>query len=206
MNKLVLSIAAAGALLVTIPALAQQKAPAGKVAVPSGVFFKGQAPNQYLAKDRLIGAKVRGPQNTIIGDVEDLIIDRASNEVVGVVMGTGGFFGAGEKKVGVRLQALRFESKDGKLQVSLPQASKEVLSVLQPYQRSQSRRTLIERAQEKVQELTDKTKDSAGPALEKAQEATKAAYEKAKEATKGAVEATKEAVEKAKGAATPPKQ
>lgn len=198
MKKTISTLAVASAMLLTVPAFAQQK-----VVIPSGVFFKGQTTSQYLARDRLIGAKVHGAGDTIIGDIEDLIVDRDSNAVVGVVMGTGGFLGAGEKKVGVRLQALRFGSQNGELKVSLPQASKAALAALQPYQRAKPRKGFVERAREKAQELTDKAKESAGPAMQKAQEASKAAMEKAKEMTKGAVEATKSAVEKAKEAATP---
>ncbi len=179
MKKLTISALALAAVLAS-PALAQQKAPEApkaaapaKVVIPTGVFYKGQGPMQYLAKDRLIGAKVTNAQGQIIGDIEDLIVDRNSNEVQGVVMGTGGFLGAGEKKVGVRLSALRIETKDGKTTVSLPQATKEVLGALQPFERSGPRKSLVEKAREKVQELTDKTKESAGPALEKAKDAAK---------------------------------
>jgi len=209
--------ALAFAALLSTSALAQQTPPpaptapsapaAAKVVVPTGVFFKGQTPAQYLGRDRLIGAKVTNAQGQIIGDIEDLIVDTRTNEVQGVVMGTGGFLGAGEKKVGVRLAALRFETKDGVAVVSLPQATKEVLAALAPYQRAAPRKGIVERAKEKVQELTDKTKESAGPALEKAKEAGKAAYDKTIEVTKEAVdkakEVTKGAVDAAKDAAKP---
>ena len=204
MKKLALSALALAAVLAS-PVLAQQKAPeAGKsaapavaaekkVVVPTGVFYKGQGPMQYLAKDRLIGAKVQNSQGQIIGDIEDLIIDRNSNEVQGVVMGTGGFLGAGEKKVGVRLSALKVESKDGKIIISLPQATKEVLGALAPYERSGPKKGIVEKATEKVKELSDKTKETAAPALEKAKEVGKAAVDKTKEVTKSAVDTAKDA-------------
>src|SRR6478735_3976062 len=76
-------------------------------------FVPAQTADQYLAKDHLIGAKVAGQDGKIIGDVEDLIIND-QNQVVGVVLGTGGFLGVAEKKVAVDLSALKFEEKDGK--------------------------------------------------------------------------------------------
>ena len=71
-------------------------------------FVGAQTADQYLARDHLIGAKIRGKDGKIIGDVEDLIVND-KNQVVGVVMGTGGFLGIAEKKVGVDLSALKFD-------------------------------------------------------------------------------------------------
>ena len=143
----------------------------------------------------------------IIGDIEDLIINEY-NLVTGVVMGTGGFLGIAEKKVGVNVQALKFAEKDGKSEISLPEATPEVLAAVQAYERTTPKKSLVERAMEKTQELTDKATataksaaEGAKPALEDAAEKTKDAYEKAKEAAKpaldNALEKTKEAYEKA---------
>jgi sporulation protein YlmC with PRC-barrel domain len=204
------SLALAAMLAVAAPALAQQqKAPqpaapaAAKVNIPTGVFYKGQGVNQYLARTRLIGAKVVNKDGVIIGDIEDLILG-ADNQIDGVIMGIGGFLGAGEKKVGVRYQALNFARKDGKLVISLPQATKEVLAALEPYQTTEQRKSLLERAKEKAKELTDKAKD--GGALDKAKEAGKAAVDKTKEVGGKAIEAGKQAIDTAKEKAgvTPP--
>ena len=181
--------------------------------IPAGVFTNTQTTDQYLARDTLIGAKVHGPDGKIIGDIEDLIINEY-NLVTGVVMGTGGFLGIAEKKVGVNVQALKFAEKDGKSEISLPEATPEVLAAVQAYERTTPKKSLVERAMEKTQELTDKATataksaaEGAKPALEDAAEKTKDAYEKAKEAAKpaldNALEKTKEAYEKAKEAAKP---
>ena len=186
-------------------------------AAPEGVFIKGQTANEYLAKDHLISMKVLGPDGKIIGDIEDLIITDG-NIVVGIVMGTGGFLGMGEKQVGVALSALKFGEEGGKLTVTLPEGTVENIAAQEPFQRAQPKKSLLERAKEKAKELSDKTAvttsralEQAKPALDeaakKAQEAYEAAkqaatpaYEKAKEAVEGAVEAAKEA---AKPAETP---
>jgi sporulation protein YlmC with PRC-barrel domain len=203
MQKLAISLVAAAAIIASVPAFAQQPkaaAPAGavtaaKVAIPNGVFYKSQGVSQYLAKTRLIGAKVVNKDGTIIGDIEDLIIG-ANNEVDGVVMGVGGFLGAGEKKIGVRYNALKIERKDGKTVVSLPQATKEVLAALDPYTTSEQRKTFLERAKEKAKELSDKVKD--GGALEKAKEVGKSAIDKTKEVGAKAVEKGKQVIDTAK--------
>jgi hypothetical protein len=204
MNKIAMSLAAAIAVAATMPAFAQAPKPAtpapaataaAAAKIPTGVFYKGQGPTQYLAKTRLIGAKVLNKDGVIIGDIEDLIIG-SDNKLDGVVMGVGGFLGAGEKKIGVRYDALKIERKDGKQTVSLPQATKEVLAALAPYENAEARKTMMERAKEKAKELSDKVKD--GGALEKAKEAGKAVVDKSKELGSKAVEKGKEVIDTAK--------
>jgi hypothetical protein len=202
-RTLSIAAAAAAALLLALPALAQE-------ASPTAGFLNAQTADQYLAKDNLIGAKVHGADGTIVGDIEDLIISDY-HQVVGVVMGTGGVLGFAEKRVGVELSALKFEDKDGKTTITLPGATADALAALPEYTRTKPAKSLLERAQEKAQELSDKTtkttKDAyekSKPALEQAKEKAAETYEKVKEATEPALEATKEAigsaVEKAKDA------
>jgi sporulation protein YlmC with PRC-barrel domain len=208
MSKTILGAAVAAGLLLSAPAFAQTSAPAAaapaaKVSIPGGVFYKGLGPQQYAAKDRLIGANVVNKDGVVVGDIKDLILNNA-NEIEGVILGTGGILGAGEKEVGVRYTALEFSKKDGKQVIRLPQATKEVVAALEPYART--RKSLAERAQDKLKALADKTKEGAGPALEKAKELGSKAVEKGKELGSKAMEKTKEAVETAKEKAAPQKQ
>ncbi|MBS0241088.1 MAG: PRC-barrel domain-containing protein [Proteobacteria bacterium] len=222
MNKTIFSLVALGALAASVPAFAQQvKAPAAAVEIPRGVFFQEQPPSAYLARDTVLFAKVRGPDGKFIGNVADLMLNDR-NELIGAIINVGGFLGAGEKSIAVRLSALQVEEKDGKVVVSLPVATKAVLQALPPFKRAKPPKSLLDRIKDKAQELTDKSlvtgqdayekaKEQAGPAFEKAKEEAGRAYEKAKEATGQAVEKAKEAtgqaVEKAKEAAQPaPKQ
>jgi hypothetical protein len=167
--------------------------------IPEGIFLKAQTADEYLAKDHLIGMKVKGPDGKIIGDIEDLIISDG-NQVVGIVMGTGGFLGLGEKRVGVALQSLKFEENGGQIYV--------VLAAVPAYERAQPKKSLLERAKEKARELSDKTaattKDAverAKPALDEAKQKAQEAYEKAKEAVAPTIEKAKEAVQEAVDAA-----
>ena len=206
MSKIIFGAAVSAALLFAAPALAQTAAPAAapaaaKVNIPGGVFYKGLGPQQYAAKDKLIGANVVNKDGVVIGDIKDLILN-SSNEVEGVLLGTGGILGAGEKEVGVRFNALNFSRKDGKTVITLPQASKEVIAALEPYGRG-AKKSLIEKAQDKIKALSDKAKEGAGPALDKAKELGGKAVEKGKELGGKAVEKTKEAVEVAKEKAAP---
>lgn len=229
MTRLIASLAAIAAIAAAAaPAVAQDaQKPAQTIeskVVPSGVYRKEQGKTEYLAKDRLIGRSVLDKTGHVVGDIEDLIVTR-DNQIVGVIMGVGGFLGAGEKKVGVRLEALRFEQDGDKTTIRLMQVNKEILTALQPFQRLEAKRSLLQRAKEKARELGDKAKDTtsetydkakeqSGPALEKAKEKAKElgekakelgakGVEKAKELGKEGVEKAKEMGEKAKEAAQP---
>lgn len=209
MKKSLASLIALG-LVASTPAFAQQ-------ATSESLFIDHQSEDQYLAKDLLIGAKVQDENGKIIGDIEDLVLNDW-NRVEGVVMGTGGFLGVAEKKVGVKLSAIKFVEKDGKTVVTIPGVNAELLKGVEPFQRAKPKKSLLDRAMEKAKELTDKSsvtakdayekaKEKAGPAYEaakdKAKETYGAAKEKAKEAYDAAKETTKEAVDKAKDAAQP---
>lgn len=173
---------------------------AASLARADTTFVPAQSESEYLAKDHLIGAKVHGAEGTIVGDVEDLIVND-QNQVVGVVMGTGGYLGWSEKKVGVSLDSLKFEEKDGTMFVSLPDLTKATIDSAPEFQRKKPAKSLFDRAKEKVDEFSDKSKPQIDEAKKKAQEALDAAkeaagpaLEKAKEAVSGAIDSAKEAV------------
>lgn len=180
------------------------------VARADTTFVAAQTDTEYLAKDHLIGAKVHGKEGTIVADIEDLIVND-QNQVVGVVMGTGGYFGWAEKKVGVALTSLVFEEKDGVLSVSLPDLTKEMIDSAPEFVRKKPAKSLFERTKEKVNEFSDKSKPQLDEAKKKAQEALDAAkeaagpaLEKAKEAVSGAIDSAKDAVGSSKEPATEP--
>jgi uncharacterized protein YjbJ (UPF0337 family) len=201
MRRLTLALAAATAIAVAAPAFAQQPAPStapaaptAEVQIPRGVFFRGQTEGQILSSDNLIGAKIYGPDDKIIADIEELILT-SDLRVEGVVIGTGGFLGAGEKRLGLRFSSLRF-GPDGK--VTVPELTKEVIAALPAYERRKPAKTLLERATEKAREITDRSMETAKPTIDQASETAKEAYEKAKEATKEAYDKAKEAVQQPK--------
>src|SRR4029077_8695471 len=99
MMRGVLTLAAA-AVVLALPVLADP------AQAPADVFLPTQAEDQYLARDLLLFAKVHNADGLIIGDIEDFIFN-ADNQVVGVVMGTGGFLGFGEKRIAVNVGALQ---------------------------------------------------------------------------------------------------
>jgi hypothetical protein len=131
------------ALLLTaalaLPAPAQTQDPpkqeTAKVAVPPNTFFKGQTSSQYLASEQLIGAKVTNKDGQTVGTISDLIVG-SGDKIDGVILSVGGVLGVGDKKIGVRLSALKLARADSKLPVSLPNASKEILDAVPAYEKA----------------------------------------------------------------------
>jgi PRC-barrel domain len=130
------------ALLLTaalaLPAPARTQEPpkeAAKAAIPPNTFFKGQTSSQYLAGEQLIGAKVTNKDGQTIGTISDLIVG-SGDKIDGVILSVGGVLGVGEKKIGVRLGALKLSKAEGKLAVSLPSASKEILGAVPAYEKA----------------------------------------------------------------------
>jgi sporulation protein YlmC with PRC-barrel domain len=115
------------------PALSQPKETAKKLSIPANTFLKGPATSQYLAGQQLIGAKVVDKDGQAIGTISDLIVG-SGDRIEGVLLGVGGFLGVGEKRLGVRLSALKISKTDGKLTITFPAATKEMLAAAEPYQ------------------------------------------------------------------------
>ena len=138
MHKLALALLVSAAL--AVPALAQKKdepktEATKKVEIPKNTFFKGQTASQYLAKERLLGAKVVNKSGETVGTIDDLIVTQGG-QIEGVVMGVGGVLGVGAKQIGVRLSALKISTADGKFTITLPDATKEMLGAVGAYQRA----------------------------------------------------------------------
>ena len=136
MYKLGLALLLSAAL--AVPALAQKKdepkKEAPKATIPTNTFFKGQTASQYLASEQLIGAKVTNKDGQAIGTVSDLIVG-SGDKIEGVILGVGGFLGVGKKEIGVRLGALKVGKTDGRISISFPSATKEMLAAVGAYER-----------------------------------------------------------------------
>lgn len=137
MHKLALAVVLLLCGALALPALAQKKEErkeGAKVAIPKDTFFRGQTASQYLARERLIGAKVVGKDGQALGTIDDLILG-PGGQVEGVMVGVGGMIGVGAKQVGVQFRALKIGTANGKVTVALPLATKEMLDAVGAYQR-----------------------------------------------------------------------
>ena len=67
--------------------------------------------------------------------ISDLIVGQG-NQIEGIILALGGFLGIGEKKIGVRMGALKISTAEGKASITLANATKEVLSAVPAYQQA----------------------------------------------------------------------
>ncbi len=81
------------------PAPAAQTTPMSTAPASAGEakFISAQSNDQWLSSN-FIGVDVVGPDNEKIGDISDLLFDKDGN-VIGYVIGVGGFLGIGAKNV-----------------------------------------------------------------------------------------------------------
>lgn len=88
------------------PAGAVEKADESDAAGPTSAdaFINEQGDTEWLASE-LVGANVQNLQGESIGRVTNLVLDE-EGQVIGVVVGVGGFLGMGRKHVGVKLDAV----------------------------------------------------------------------------------------------------
>jgi hypothetical protein len=79
-----------------------------------------------------VGARVQDSRGVHIGEVHAIILE--GEVTVGVIIEVGRYLGVGLKKIGVRIGAVKIATIDGKVNITLPAASKELLAALGPYQ------------------------------------------------------------------------
>jgi len=72
-------------------------------------FIASQEKSDWLASS-LIGRSVYNQQDENLGNINDVIVAE-DGQVVGVLIGIGGFLGIGQKNVGVNFAALQFEEQ-----------------------------------------------------------------------------------------------
>jgi sporulation protein YlmC with PRC-barrel domain len=68
---------------------------------------------------------VYDPKQSKIGDVDDVLVDQ-SGKIVGLVIGVGGFLGAGEKDVIVPFTAVKSTKKDDKWWLTLDESKDDL--------------------------------------------------------------------------------
>ena len=85
-------------------------------------FPTGVTPTEWRAK-KLLGSDIYGPDNKVIGDVSDLIID-LNGRISAFVVSIGGFLGIGVKHVAIPIEDIKI-GQDGHLTVNFTEAQLE---------------------------------------------------------------------------------
>jgi sporulation protein YlmC with PRC-barrel domain len=68
---------------------------------------------------KVIGTSVKDPSGATIGKVEDIVLDKLSNNIMFAIVGFGGFLGVGEKFHPLPWSALDYDEDEGGYVVSL---------------------------------------------------------------------------------------
>jgi sporulation protein YlmC with PRC-barrel domain len=111
------------ALLAASPGIAQQ-APttAPPTATPQATSTSSKVlssvPGQSVTVADWYKQSVYDPSNAKIGEVRDVLLS-ADGKVTALIVGVGGFLGIGEKDVAVPFNAIKHESRDGKVYLTM---------------------------------------------------------------------------------------
>ncbi len=62
---------------------------------------------------KVIGTDVKDPGGQTIGEVEDVVLDKTSNNIMFAIVGFGGFLGMGEKYHPVPWSSLKYSEQEG---------------------------------------------------------------------------------------------
>lgn len=127
MNKLIVAAALAAAL--SVPSLAQTVTPAPAPGVAS--TFHAQRGEWRASK--LMGLKVTNAAGEVVGDINDLLIDKDSKVGI-VVMGVGGFLGMGERHAAFKLDALQLTRGTGSNPLARVNVTKDQLKAMPEWQ------------------------------------------------------------------------
>jgi len=98
-------LAAAAALAMLVPALAQDDPAPSRIAMPATGAYPVRQDSTQLLGSNLIGAKVISITNETIGRVTNLVVNE-NGAVEAAVISVGGLFGVGHKDVAVTFKSL----------------------------------------------------------------------------------------------------
>ena len=106
----VLALAAAGALIASTAALAQQ--PAGQGSLMTSISANRRTVTDWYKQN------VYDQNNQKLGEIMDLLVNQ-SGQIEATMVGVGGFLGAGEKDVAVNFNAIKPTQKNDKTYLTL---------------------------------------------------------------------------------------
>jgi hypothetical protein len=105
-----LALAAAGALIASTAALAQQ--PTGQAGLMTSIPANSQTVTDWYKQN------VYDPKDQKIGEIMDVLVN-PSGQIDAAIVGVGGFLGAGEKDVAVSFNAIKPTKKNDKTYLTL---------------------------------------------------------------------------------------
>ncbi|GAB2722515.1 PRC-barrel domain-containing protein [Halomonas garicola] len=125
----------------------------------SDMFMAKQAEDQ-IRSDQLVGSNIVNASDDKIGSISDLIMDQ-EGQVVGIVVGVGGFLGMGEKQVALSWDAVEIApaEDDASYQVKTS-IDKEDLDNAEPY-KTEEKQQQEQQEQKQKEQQQQQTQDPA---------------------------------------------
>jgi hypothetical protein len=106
------------ALLAASPAAAQQAPTTTPPAAPQATKVLSSVPGQSVTVADWYKQSFYDPSNAKIGEVRDVLLS-PDGKVTALIVGVGGFLGMGEKNVAVPFNAIKHETRDGKVYLTM---------------------------------------------------------------------------------------
>jgi sporulation protein YlmC with PRC-barrel domain len=112
-------IALLGGLLIGTAAIAQQPTPSAQQPAPSGkAEIMSTLPNESVTVTDWYKQNVYDPSDSKIGEVMDVLMS-PDGKATALIIGVGGFLGAGEKDVAVPFSAVKHTMKNQKVYLTM---------------------------------------------------------------------------------------
>lgn len=104
--------------LTALTAFAEMKQPADEVTSAS----KGEATSTSWRASQIMGVNVKNSANETIGEIEDIIIDAKSGEIIAVIISSGGFLGIADTLSAIPISSLRYDASAETFKTGLTRA------------------------------------------------------------------------------------
>lgn len=156
MTRPLVTLASVFAMAAIMPSsLAQAQSPKSE----NGIVFVTEQPASEWLAHVMFGAIVQNASGEVIGDVNDLVFNRAG-QISTVVLGIGGTLGLGEKNVAVPYSAVTFKSgADGARAIVVP-LTKDELKLAPAFKATE--KTTYDAMKDKAVALGKSASDKAG--------------------------------------------
>nr|WP_299240620.1 PRC-barrel domain-containing protein [uncultured Halomonas sp.] len=133
----------------------QQAEASASSSVSSGAFMEEQQGDQ-VRSDQLVGSAVTNASDEEIGNIDDLLLNK-EGQVVGIIVGVGGFLGIGEKHVALSWDAVEITRGEGevnyKVKTNIDKAALEEATAFKTEERKQAEQLQEQRQQQAEQQL-----------------------------------------------------
>ncbi len=110
--------------LLSAIATAADKAPETTTPVNASTGSEAKTSNSWRASS-LIGTNIKNADGETVGEIKDLYIDLKTQEVVSVIVSTGGFLGVADTLSSVPLSSLRYDNQAKVFKISMSKAQLE---------------------------------------------------------------------------------